>query len=183
MPRKSFIELATQADADFPDNITGMITPAKLRNYLKDMLDAMRPAYGYLTLPGSNPLTAGLTPVIFAWTAQYDSTGQTVSSTVSNNIARQERGTCTLNFTVDFVAPANRQLTFTLFKNGVATTWRQSAQGTGATDPVSISFTAVDYADPAATYDIRVQADAAGVSTTMSNAAFILAIDPVNNYQ
>jgi len=33
MARKSILELIAQATADFPDNVTGLITPSKLRTW------------------------------------------------------------------------------------------------------------------------------------------------------
>jgi len=60
---KSINELMAEANANFPDNTSGLISPADLRNFVLDFLEAMSPAYGYLTI-GETPVsvTVGTTP-------------------------------------------------------------------------------------------------------------------------
>ena len=83
---------------------------------------------------------------------------------------------------MDIECATNRFITATLFKNGVATTWRITGNGAGTGNPVGMDMTAIDYADPAATYEVRLSAETDGVTTTINNGALVLAIDPVNYY-
>ena len=183
MPRKSIVELTAQAIASFPDNVTGLITPAALRTFCEDFLNAIRPAYGICQKTAPQTVNLGLTPAAIQYTTAQDSDiNQTNSSAANGTITRLERGTATINFSMDIACATNRFITATLFKNGVATTWRITVNGAGTGNPVGMAFTAVDYADPAATYDVRLSAEAAGVSTVINNGALILGVDPVNSY-
>ena len=183
MPRKSIQELIAQATADFPDNVTGLITPAKLRNWAIDFLNAISPAYGYLTQPGPHTQTFGLTPALVVFQGHQDSDpAQTTSSVPASTVARSERGTSTINFSMDLETNNGRFITFTIYKNGVATPWRITGNGGGAGNPISVALTAIDYADPAATYDVRATAEVAGTSVILTNGLLVVAIDPVRSF-
>lgn len=183
MARKSILELIAQVNATLPDNSTGLITPAILRAMFLDFLNAISPAYGLLSRSAPNTQVLGLAPVIVAFQTAFDGDpAQTTSSIVSNTIARAEKGTSTINFVADLECQTNRFVTFTLYKNGAPTTWRITGNGGGAGNPVSVALTAIDYADPAATYSIEATCETNGTSVTLSNMAFVLAVDPVRSY-
>ena len=183
MSRKSVQELLAQADATIEDNTAGMVSPADVRNLIKDFLNAIAPAYGYIRQTGAPAQNFGLTPVKVLWNNATDSDiNQTISSAANGQITRLERGTSTINFTMDIECQSGRFITFTLYKNGVATSWRITGVGAGTGNPVGVAMTAVDYADPAAYYEIFATAELANTNTTISNGAFILSVDPVNSY-
>ena len=183
MPRKSIVELTAQAAASFPDNVTGLITPAALRTFCEDFLNAIRPAYGICQKTAPQTVNLGLTPVAIAYTTATSSDiNQATASAPNGTVARTERGTSTINWTMDIECATNRFITATLFKDGVATLWRITVNGAGTGNPVGMALTAVDYADPAATYEVRLSAEADGVTTTINNGALIVSIDPVNSY-
>jgi len=185
MARKSYNELRTEIAALFPDNTTNLIEPADVRAILLDILEATQPAYGVVTrLVSSGSVLVGITPAVKAtWQAASDSDpGQTTSVFADGTIARLERGTTEITFNGDMEAPTGRYVTFTLFKNGVATPWRVTGNGGGNGNPVAVSFVAIDYADPAATYDIRITAEVANVTVTLSNMTLIARVLPVNTY-
>ena len=181
--RKSISELLAQADSTIEDNTAGMVSPADVRNLIKDFLNAIAPAYGYIRQTGAPAINLGLTPVKLQWNNATDSDiNQTNSSAATGRITRTERGTSTINFNMDFEAASGRFITFTLYKNGVATPWRITGNGAGTGNPVAVSMMAIDYANPAAYYEIFATAEVANTSTTISNGAFLLSIDPVNSY-
>ena len=183
MSRKSINELIAQATAAFADNVTGNITPAALRNFCLDFLNAISPAYGYLSLVGPQNQTFGLTPVIVDFTGAYDSNpAETTSSVAANTVTRAERGTSTINFSMDMECQANRFVTFTLYKDGAPTTWRMTGNGGGAGNPVSVAMTAIDYADPAAVYSIEATCETNGTVVTLSNGALLVGVDPVRSF-
>lgn len=183
MPRKSIQELIAQATADFPDNVTGLITPAKLRNWAIDFLNAISPAYGHLTQPGPHTQTFGLTPALVVFATAYDSNpAETTSAVPASTITRAEKGTSTIQFSADLETNNGRFITFTIYKNGVATPWRITGNGGGAGNPVAVALTAVDYADPAAVYSVEGTAEVNGTSVTLSNMILLVGVDPVNNY-
>jgi hypothetical protein len=183
MTRKSFVELEAQADATIEDNTTGSISPADVRAMFKDFLNAIRPAYSILQQTGNPTQNLGLTPVKMLWNNRNDSDpNQTSSSAANGSISRLERGTSTISFSVDVECASGRFITATLYKNGVATTWRITGVGAGNGNPVGISMTAIDYADPAAYYELFLSAEQANTATIVSNGTFVLAVDPVNSY-
>lgn len=183
MARKSILELIAQADADFPDNVTGLITPAKLRGWATDFLNSIAPAYGVLSLTGPLNQTFGLTPALVVFqTATNSDPSQTTAVVPGSTITRAEKGTSTINFSMDIETNASRFITFTLFKNGVATPWRVTGNGAGAGNPIAVALTAVDYADPAAVYDIRATAETAGTVVTLTNGIFIVQVEPVRSF-
>ena len=183
MPRKSIVELTEQAIASFPDNNVGSITPALLRTMIEDFLHAIAPAYGVCQKTAPQTVNLGLTPTPIAYTTATSSDiNQLTASAPLGTITRSERGTCTINFTMDIECQTNRFITATLFKNGVATPWRITVNGAGAGNPVGIALTGVDYADPAAEYDVRMSAETAATSTLINNGALILSVDAVNSY-
>jgi hypothetical protein len=183
MARKSILELIAQATADFADNVTGNITPAKLRTWAIDFLNAIAPAYGQLALTGPLTQTFGLTPTLLVFQTAFNSDpSQTTAAVPASTITRSERGTATINFTCDFETNNGRFISFTLFKNNVATPWRTTGNGGGAGNPVGVALTAIDYADPAAVYSIRAAAEQAGTSVILSNGVLLVAIDPVRSY-
>jgi hypothetical protein len=183
MPRKSINELIAQANADFPDNTAGLITPEKLRQFCLDFLNAISPAYGYLSATGPLSQTFNIAPSVVSFDTAYDSDpSQTTSNATNDSVSRAERGTSTINFSIDVTLANNVGLTFTIYKQGVATPWSISAVGRGAANPVSVALTAVDYADPAAVYTVRCVAENDGTAVTLSNALFLVAIDPVRSF-
>ncbi len=102
MPRKSILELIAQANADFPDNVTGLVTPAKLRTWAIDFLNSIAPAYGYLTKDNPSAQILGLTPALITTTGAFDSDpSQTTSVAANSTITRAEKGTSTFQFSAD----------------------------------------------------------------------------------
>ena len=184
MARKSILELIAQSDVDFPDNSTGAVTPGILRQFLKDFLNAIAPAFGLLQIPsGSSVQILGITPIKMLFTTAYDSDPTQITSAVpASTVTRSERGTSTINFTADFECQNGRFITFTLYKNGVALPWKVTGNGGGAGNPISVSLTSIDYADPAAQYEIRAAAEVDGTNVTLFNAALVVQIEPVRSY-
>ena len=147
--QESIVELTAQAAASFPDNTTGAITPALLRAMIEDFLHAIAPAYGICQKTAPQTVSLGLTPVAFAYdSASSSDINQLTASAATGRISRAERGTSTINFTMDIECASNRFITATLFKNGVATPWRITVNGAGNGNPVGMALTAIDYADP-----------------------------------
>jgi len=184
MARKSILELIAQATADFPDNATGLITPAKLRTWAIDFLNAIAPAYGYLTLTGPLTQTFGLAPTLVAMQAAFNSDpSQTTAAVPASTVIKVERGNVTINFTMDIEAANGRFISFQVYKDGTPTGWRTTGNGGGTGNPVSVALTAVDYSStPGAVYDIRATAEVAGTSVIMSNGGFVVQVEPVRDF-
>lgn len=183
MARKSINELVAQATADFPDNATGLITPAKLRQFCLDFLAAVAPVYSVLHATGPLNQTFGTVPALVVFnTATNSYPSEMVAAVPASTIARSQRGAVQLDLSIDFECQANRFVTFIVYKNGVATTWRQTGNGAGAGNPVSVSLSGIDYADPAATYSVEAVCETNGTVVTMTNMDFVVSILPVRSY-
>lgn len=181
MARKTIVELLAEIGTLFPDNTSGAITPAKLRQFLNDFVDTMTPAYGALSIPGPLAQTVGVVDVLMPWSATYVAQGpEYTTDPATGKVTRAQTVTSnriTVNIDVDLAA--NRELTATLYKNGVATAWRAKCSGSGAGRPAILSLDAIDYSDVAANYQLYVQADTAGTNVTFSNSIFVVNAVPV----
>lgn len=184
MARKSILELIAQATADFPDNSAGAITPAKLRNWAIDFLNSISPAYGVLQIPtGTLNQTLNIAPQLLVFNSAYNSDpAQTTAAVPASTIQRAEKGSSTINFTTDFECQTGRFVTFTLYKDGVATPWRVTGNGGGNGNPIAVALTAIDYADPAATYSIQASCEVNGTAVVLSNAALVVQVEPVRSF-
>ena len=197
MARKSLSEVVSAASASFPDNVVGAITPAVLRTWIGDLISAIRPAYGYLTRIGPTSQTppvgapaalvfdfGTLSPIVDYSTIPVPVVPPTgTPNPQPGQITRLEKGTVRITFTAD-VAPtanANNTVTFTLFKNGVATAWKQSVMLTATGVVESVSLAALEYLNAAATYEIRVSATTA-TPMNFSNLVFLAETVPVWEY-
>lgn len=182
MPVKSINELIAQANAGFPDNTTGLITPAILRQFVLDFLAAMAPAYGLLTATG--PLVQALTPTpsLLVFSTAYDSNpAQTTTAVPASTITRAERGSSRITLNATFACLNNISVNFFLYRNGVNTGVKVTGVGRGALNPVSVSLVMLDYADPAPVYSIQVAAESAQ-SVTFTDLVFLLATVPVTSF-
>jgi hypothetical protein len=184
MSRKSVVQLIAQAAVDFPDNNASLITPAVLRGFLVDLLTTFSPAYSWLRNIGPATQTFGLTSTIVQMTSAFNSDpSQALAATPTNSLTRVERGTSVLHFAADIESANNRFVTFTLFKNGVATPWSITANGLSAGNPVNVAMNAVDYdAAPGSIYTVRAVAEANGQSVTMTNMTMLLLIAPTRDF-
>lgn len=183
MARKSFVQLQADLATAFPDNITGLITPTILRTYLNSFLEAIRPAYGLLsrTTPNAQTLQLTDTPVVFE-TGYVSDVPDFTATPATGTISRLEAGSTSVNFNCSAEGTAGRIVTVTLYKNGVATSWRGSATLGGAGKPVEIAFAALSYEGAAAAYQLQAKCDTAGTSVTFSSMDVLTQTVPVNAY-
>lgn len=181
--RKSITELSAQADATIEDNTIGAVSPADVRNMVKDFLDAIRPAYGIITQTGNPTQNLGTTPVKMLFNNRQDSDiDETNSSAADGRVSVLNPGVEEVTFTVDVECTAGRFISAVLYKNGIATPWRVTTTGAGNGNPVGMSLAAY-VADAAAhTLEIFLSAEQANTATIVSNGSMIVAVKPVNDY-
>ena len=181
MPRKSITELTAQADATLPDNATQLITPAAVRNMIKDFLNTMRPAYAAATI--TTPVVKALTTTDSALALETTISNSPADFTINlptGLVTQAAHGTVRVNFTVDVQYPNNSITTFTLYADGVATPWAISNTSTSATDLQSYALSAINYSSALTpTYQIRVKSNGSN-SVTLSNGALVVENVPVN---
>jgi hypothetical protein len=146
MARKSILELIAQATADFPNNVSGLISPADLRTWAIDFLEAISPAYGVLQRTSPNTQNIGTTDALVVCNAAQDSNpAQTTTAVPASTIARAERGMSQININLDVECATNREVTLTLYKDGAPTSWRVTTSGRGTGSPVGVGMIALDY--------------------------------------
>lgn len=184
MARQSLEQVTNTAAIVFADNTVGAITPTVLRSWISDLITAIRPAYGVITQisPVVQALTTTPSPVVCSIGSVSPVVEYALTPPICD-IARNDAGTTRLSFTADIQGSANatRQLTFTLYKNGAPTSWRQSLTLTTSTLVESISFPAIEYLNGNAFYQMMVSCDA-NYNVTFSNVAFIAETVPVWSY-
>jgi hypothetical protein len=186
MARKSLQEVIAEAATVFADNNVGAITPLLLRTWIGDLIGAIRPAYCYLSRLGPTSQTPPASPAVAPLVFDSGALSPVVDysfTAATGTIVRSEKGTTRFTFTADIspTANANNLLTFTLFKNGVATPWKQSVMltATGVTESVTLS--AIEYLNGIATYQMQISASAA-VAMNFSNMTFVAETVPVWEY-
>jgi hypothetical protein len=182
MTRRTIVELIAQADATLPDNVTGLIDPADVRNMIKDFLDTVRPSYAVINI--TTGVSKAVTTVFstFAWATQYIAQAPDWTTSLASGTCQRSGGPATtrLTFNADVVAPNNSITTFGLFVNGVETNFAVSNTSTSSTDAQSFSLSAIVY-DTSATiqYQIQVKSTSAG-NIVISNAVLACENVPVN---
>lgn len=181
MARKTMVELTAEIATLFADNTSGAITPAKLREFCQDFVDTMTPAYGAISIAGPLAATVGITDQLMVWSTTYVAQNpEFLTDPATGKITRDQAiVTNRISVNIDVEMATNRELTATLYKNGVPTVWRAKCSGSGAGRPAILSLEAIDYSDVAVEYQLYVQADAAGTAVTYSNGIFIVNAVPV----
>jgi len=181
MARMSLQEVTSSAAALFPDNTTKQITPARMRQFISELIGAIRPAYGYLSRSANvvQALTTTPSPLVMDTGSVSPIVDYTLTPALAR-IQRNEKGVTNFTFTCDVLGSSNttRQVTFTLFRNGVATAWRQTVTLTTSTITEGVSFPAIEYLNGIAQYQLMVSCDAA-YSVTFSNVVFVAETIPV----
>jgi len=174
MPRMSLSQVLASAITKFPDNTIGAITPAKLREWVQDIVYAIWPAYGYIFRIAPIVQAVTTVPAPLVMDMQYVSTVPDFTCTPAlGRITRNETGITRLNFTADIVGIATaRTITFTIDQNGAPTIWRKSITTAGTGNTESVALSAIVEGIGTNNYDITVSIDT-NSSLTFSNMAFV----------
>jgi hypothetical protein len=185
MARKSFQELLAELSVDFPDNTTGLITPAKVRTYFTNLLNATIPAYAILDrrTGATQAITTTDAPLVFTSADIAKANGEMTADAAVGRISRIDKGTTRFDFTADLLEATNatRTLTFTLYRGAVPTVWAQSVTLTSNAQTESLTFSLI-VTDPSATdYSMRVRSSA-NETVTFSNMALVASVQPVQAY-
>jgi hypothetical protein len=161
MARKTIAQLLAQSNADLPDNVTGLITPAKLRVLMNDFLETVAPAYAGLVIPGQVNDNINGTYRVLPWTSvQEVQNPEFTADAPTGKITRTQTDTANhISVSIDFDAPVQMMVYLTVYANGVATNWTGSAvgMGNGANEPSHISFEALHRTTVATDYQIYVR--------------------------
>lgn len=183
MARKSYVQLTTQLDISFPDNITGAITPAVLRDYFTQIFEALRPSSANIVRIAPTLQVVGLTddPLIFD-TGFVSDVPDFTTAPASGTLSRLQQGATRLIFNATIEGPVNRTGVITLYENGIITNRRVAFTTTGPGNPVNVAGTIIVANNSLVDYQLRVHASNAGTNFTFSNMILYADVLPVNNY-
>jgi hypothetical protein len=186
MTIRSILELLAQADATLEDNTTGNITPADVRNLIKDFLDTMSPAYGVITCTSSVEALTATPAVISPFTSILAATvGYFTANLTAGSVTRALNGIAgaSVRFTLngDVAGANNTAVTISIYKNGAPTGFQTTVATRGAANPVSFNIAGLTYNDTDAVYDVRAITDTNG-SYTFSNVVLLCEDVPVRSF-
>jgi len=185
MARKSLDQMLADLLTAFPDQNTKFITPAILRTYFDDLIKALRPSYALLRRDTAvaQAVTVLPIPLVFTVADVTASQGEYTANASVGRITRLDAGTVNFQFAASVSSPSNspRTLTFSLYKNGVATPFRQSQTFNVIGEVISLSFPAIQFNNGVANYDMYVESSVAD-TFTFSNMGLVAQTIPVNNY-
>jgi len=184
MARKTLDQMLAGLLTSFPDNNTKFITPLVLRTYLDDLIKAIRPSYVWLfrQAPVAQAVTVAPVQLVFTAAEITYAQGEYTANASVGRITRLDAGVCQFTFTASISSPSNsvRLLTFTLYKNGVATPFRQSQSFNVIGEVLSITFGAVQSSSLPADYDMYVQSSV-NETFTFSEMVFLAQTVPANS--
>ena len=173
MSRKSITELKALLAANVPDNVTSLVTPAKVREVLDSILDTIKPSFAslYTSNPQAQTFTAAGSFLVFQTIGQMDSPEW---SATTNNIHRDAVGQVAteFNFQMDVAMPADTTLTCTFYVNGNPTEYATVLDSI-KNDVQTLSFSLVGFVRGSAPADYKIHIRAnANRNCTIDTASF-----------
>lgn len=172
--RYTVAQLVAQVAAAFPDNTAQEISPADVRSVFGNVLSTLRASFATMRRDLSISLPLSPVPTIIKpWSVKpYEDAPETVADlalgTITKQVSSLGNATTTdrITFYIGVAGTAGVELTFVLYRNGVATDIiaRVSADGNGNVVNVTLSGVLVHSDD--SVYDVRVS------STNSANYTF-----------
>jgi len=173
MARPSLEEVLADAATSFPDNISGAITPLILRTWIGKLVEAIRPAYGYVfRVTGTQVVGINDTPVVCDNSFSSAVTHYALTP-ATGTIHSLKNGVNELCFKCSIDGSNGTGVTVTLYKNGVATPWRVSTTLAGSGNFQSISMNAIEYSGFPANYQVQIKIDAGSQALSINDILFL----------
>jgi hypothetical protein len=185
MARRTIAALLAEANANLPDNSSGLISPSDIRDLVKNISDTFAPGYAAAARASLVLVALGLPPQVVTYDTNLIGTPDYVINLPAGSITRLAGA---LNPTFNRVsfytgvsAPNGNEIVFQLYRDGVAIPGGVEVSAQGAGNIVAASFSL-----PSATtdgldhvYDVRATKVSGGVdNVTLTNARFILEYIP-----
>jgi len=175
MARKTTAQLIAEIAALFPDNTTGLITPASLRTSLTNICDSFTDAYGAMQgLPGVvQALTATVAKLVVFDTVLRTSAEVTPSAT-NDNVTVSALADYAFEFTCTVAGANNEVVRLVMRVDGVETPW--TFQTTlSVSNTAEMSFSGIIVAIPAGgVVDVGVSSTSGNQSPTFSQNVLIM---------
>jgi hypothetical protein len=189
MTVRSIDELLAEAAANLPDNNTGLISPADVRNLIVDFLDTVAPFYGAILMNAQTiALSSTPTPLLPFSTIVEANAPAFVVSLAQGSVTRQVASagvagaTTLLTISGAVSGPNNANVTVALYANGVVTPFRSSVTCSGTGDNVGFSLTGINYSSPGdAEYTVYAAATNAS-NYDFSNVVLVAQSHPVKSF-
>ncbi len=185
MPRRTIAALLTEATNNLPDNSSGQISPADIRDLVKNIADTFAPGYAAVARASLVLPALGLPPQVVTYDVNLIGTPDYVVNLAAGSVTRIAG---TLNPTFNRVsfytgvsAPNGNEVVLQLYRDGVAIPGGVEVSAQGAGNIVAASFSL-----PSATtdgldhvYDVRATKVSGGAdNVTLTNARFIMEYIP-----
>lgn len=184
--RYSTAQLIAQADATLPDNVLQEISPADVRDMIKNFLMTMKTSFAALRRTSSSLLALSPVPIILAaWDVlAANDAPETVGNAAAGTITRQittlgnPGAFSRITFYTGVSGTAGAELTFQIFANGAPTGIISRMSTTGSSNVVTAVLQGIDYQTVDVVYDVRV-ASSNSSNYTFTNSLFRVENEPV----
>ena len=144
MTRKYSNDIRAEIDTLVPDNTTGQVTPAGIRQIMHDIVDSFTPAYGALRRTASTMVALTTTPTkLVVYDEVVRSTPELVASAANDTITATRAGSYNFSFTSSLSGQNNSDIVMELFRNGLSTPWRALTTTTGAGNRAEITVSGI----------------------------------------
>jgi len=191
MTIKSMLQLLAQADATLPDNSTGDISPADVRNMVRDFIDSVMPAYGTLQLATQTKALNATPSKIAPFSSSFGATSgyfnvNVTDATITRLVQTAGVAGASDNVVISGVVSGanNANVVVRLFKNGAPTGYVTSVTCSGAGDDQGFSLVGLNYTDASAgdaVYDLRASCSNVG-SFVFKEISIVIQAIPVRSY-
>ena len=134
MTRKYSDDIRAEIATLVPDNTTGQVTPAGVRQILNDIVDSFTQAWAVLRRTADIPVNLTTTPTkLVIFDEVLITSPELVASAANDTIRAVRPGFYNFNFTCSISGSNNFDVAVELMRNGTSTFWRalQTATGTG----------------------------------------------------
>jgi hypothetical protein len=185
MARRTIAALLAEATANIPDNSSGLISPADVRDLFKNLADTFSPGYAAVARASLVLPALGLPPQIVTYDTQLVLTPDYTVNLAGGSITRLA-GTLNptfnrVTFACGVAAPNGNEVVFQLYRDGVAIPGGCEISAQGAANIVLATFSlpsaTTDGLDHA--YDVRATKVSGGAdNVTLTNVRFILEYIP-----
>lgn len=185
MTRRTIAALITQADDTLPDNTVEAITPADVRDMVKNVIDTYAPGYGAASRTTLTLVALGIAPQIVTYDAQLAATPEYVVNLAAGTITRLAQGLpSTVNrvsFYADVICPTGNEVVLSLYRDGIDIPGGTTVSGQGGSNPVQAAFSVGVSSEDGLdhVYTIRASKISGGAdNVTLSEVRFIMEYVP-----
>jgi hypothetical protein len=170
--RKDVTAILTEIASTLADNTSQAITPALLRTVVKDITDCFAPSGARLLITNPATVNMGLTGADQIVTFLSSATGGSPQYSVGSlqTLTSDQKSANRVGLTMQVGGPDGIRVTATVYMNGVATDLAGGTATAGNGIPTVISMSGVIYADPGASFSLRLKASNNGTFNITSTS-------------